>query len=194
MVCYALPNEDYLTQWTIAIIKEITHHCVNTATPFWTIMDESIPGWQYNQCIIPLIRGAISHFHYDHCQKVPFKELGLLPEHDLANTTWYEIALDVFRLWSTKIEHFNSEFYALKCIGITTNLVELVHSDTKASEEIVTKFNKYGLLDIQDQYKLFMIIVVSSQDTPLPIFLGHWESIQMTNQNPQSNSVCKCMH
>ncbi len=68
--------------------------------------------------------------------------MGLLPERDLTNTPWYEVAVDLIGPWT---EHFNGEFYALTCIDTTTNLVELTCIDTKSSDAIARKFENTWL-------------------------------------------------
>ncbi len=57
--------------------------------------------------------------------------MGLLPKCNLTNTLLYKAAFDPIGPWSAKIEHFNSEFYALTCIDTTTNLVEIACIDSK---------------------------------------------------------------
>ncbi len=66
--------------------------------------------------------------------------MGLLPECDLTNTLWYEVAVDLIGPWNAKTEHFNGEFYVLTFIDTTTNLVELTCIDTKLSDSIARKF------------------------------------------------------
>ncbi len=36
--------------------------------------------------------------------------MGLLPEHDLTNTPWYEVAVDLIGPWTANTEHFYGEF------------------------------------------------------------------------------------
>ncbi len=68
--------------------------------------------------------------------------MGLLPEHNLTNTLWYEGAVDLIGLWSAKAEY---EFYALMCIDATINLVKLVCIDTKLRDAIARKFENTWL-------------------------------------------------
>ncbi len=85
------------------------------------------------------------HCNYYQCFKIPCKGMELLLEHDLTNTPWHEVAVDLIGPWSAKTEHFNGELYALICIDTTTNLVELVCTDTKSSDAIARKFKNTWL-------------------------------------------------
>ncbi len=69
--------------------------------------------------------------------------MGLLLDCDLTNTPWYDVAVNLIGPWTAKTDHFNGEFYALKCIDTTTNLVELACIDTKSSDAIARKFKKH---------------------------------------------------
>ncbi len=79
------------------------------------------------------------------CVKIPCKGMGLLPEHDLTNTLWYKVAINLIGPWTAKIDHFNGEFYALTCIDTTTNIVELTCNNTKSSDAIARKFENTWL-------------------------------------------------
>ncbi len=71
--------------------------------------------------------------------------MGLLPEHDLTNKPWYEVAINLIGPWTAKTGHFNGEFYALTCIDTTTNLVEVDCINTKSSDAIARKFENTWL-------------------------------------------------
>ncbi len=71
--------------------------------------------------------------------------MGLLPEHDLTNKPWYEVAINLIGPWTAKTGHFNGEFYALTCIATTTKLVELAHINTKSSDATARKFKNTWL-------------------------------------------------
>ncbi len=81
--------------------------------------------------------------------------MGLLPEHDLANTLWYKVAVNLIGPWT-----------ALTCIDTTTNFVELVLGNLKI----------LGLLNTKDWHKSSMTMAANSQDMPLPMFCMFWES------------------
>ncbi len=69
----------------------------------------------------------------------------LLPEINLTNKPWYEVAVDLIGPWTAKTDHFNGEFYALTCIDTTIHLVELTCIITKASDVIARKFENTWL-------------------------------------------------
>ncbi len=95
----------------------------------------------------PDIRKHVDDFHCgcSQCVKIPYKKIGLLPELDLTNTPWHDVAIDLIGLQSAKAEHFNGEFYTSTCIDTTNNLVEQIHIDTKSSDAIAKKFEQIWL-------------------------------------------------
>ncbi len=68
--------------------------------------------------------------------KIPCKGMVLLLKCDLTNTFWYEVNVGLIGPCSAKLEHFQGKVYALICIDTTTNLVELVCTDSKSSSAI----------------------------------------------------------
>ncbi len=71
--------------------------------------------------------------------------MGLLPEHDLTNTLWYEGTFDLIGTLSGKTEHFDCASYAFTYIDTTTNLVELIHIDMNPIDVIARKFENTWL-------------------------------------------------
>ncbi len=140
----------------------------------------------------------VDDFHCDFCQcvKTPCKGMGLIPEHDLTNTLWYEVAVNLIGLWTAKADHFNGEFYALTYIDTFTNLVELVCIDTKSSDAIARKFEntwlaKYPRLVqvVHDNGGNFTGYAFASLLHVLRI-----KDISTTSKNPQLNAVCEHIH
>ena len=122
--------------------------------------------------------------------------MGLLPEHDLTNTPWYEVAVDLIGPWTAKTDHFNGEFYALTCIDTTTKLVELTCIDTKSSDAIARKFENTWLAQyprparvVHDNGGKFTGYAFASLLCALNI-----KDISTTSKNPQSNAICERMH
>ncbi len=74
----------------------------------------------------PNVRKSIDDIHCKNCQqtKIPQKRLGVQPGNDLTNTPYYDVTVGVIGPQSSKSEHFNGEFYALRCMDANTNLVE----------------------------------------------------------------------
>ncbi len=62
--------------------------------------------------------------------------MGLLPKHDLTNTPWYEVVINLIGLWTAMTDQANGDFYALMCIDTTTNPVELTCIDIKSTANI----------------------------------------------------------
>ncbi len=122
--------------------------------------------------------------------------MGLLPEHDLTNTPWYEVTVNLIGSWSAKTEHFSGEFYALTCIDTTTNVVEIVYIDTKSSAAIARKFEQTLLV----QYPRLICVILDNGGefkgyafTCLLGLLGI-KDVPTTSKNLQSNAMCKQMH
>ncbi len=108
IVCHALPNKDCLTQWKIAITKEMV-------TPYSILTNSGCKRSHMTiqaRCYHLDIQKRVDNFHCNYCQcvKIPCKEMGLLPEYDLTNMPWYEVAVDLVGPWSAKTEHFNENF------------------------------------------------------------------------------------
>ncbi len=91
IVCHALPNENRLTQWKIALTKEMVlplikwYHCI-LAHPGRKRSRMTIQARYYH----PDIWKQVDNFHCEYCQcvKIPCKGMGLLPDRDLTNTPW----------------------------------------------------------------------------------------------------------
>ncbi len=122
--------------------------------------------------------------------------MGLLPEHDLTNTLWDKVAINLIGPWTAKTDHFNGEFSALTCIDTTTNLVERVCTDTKSSDGIARKFENTWLAQYQ---RLAWVIHNSDSEftgyefASLSCVLGI-KDIVTTSKNPQFNAICEHMH
>ncbi len=108
--------------------------------------------------------------------KFPAKKFGLLPECNLTNTPWYEVAVNLIGPWTAKTDQFNGEFCALTCIDTTTNLIDLTPVDTNSSDSIAIKFENTWLAQCQRPAQVPMIMVANSQGMPLPASLVFWES------------------
>ncbi len=142
IVCHALPDENHLTQWKIALTKEVVISLIK-----WYYCILAHPGWKRSRITIQAryyhtdIRKHVNIFHCDFCQlvKLPHKGMGLLPECNFTNTPWYEVVINLIGPWTAKTDQFSGAFYALTCIDTTTNLLERVHIDTKSSDAIARK-------------------------------------------------------
>ncbi len=102
--------------------------------------------------------------------------MGLLPECNLTNTPWYEVAIDLIGPWTAKTDAFNGEFYALICIDTTTNIIELSCIDTKSGVLLQENSKTPGWLDTHDRHELSMIMAANSQGMLLPASSMFWGS------------------
>ncbi len=95
----------------------------------------------------PHFRTTSDKFWCDHYQwiKIPSHGLGLLLEHDLSDIPWFDIAINLILQWSAKQNVSIVTYCALTCIYTTTNLVNLVHTDSKVSELVTYKFEQLWL-------------------------------------------------
>ncbi len=101
----ALPIENYLTQWKIALTKEMViplikwYHCI-LAHPSWKRSRMTIQARYYHQDI----QKHVDNFHRDFCEhvKIPCRGMGLLPEHNLTNTPWYEVVVNHIGQWTAR--------------------------------------------------------------------------------------------
>ncbi len=198
ILCHASPSEDGDTQWKISITKEMVVPLIKW---FHTILAH--PGLKCSRMTLQAhyyhldIWQQVDKFHCDYFQHVknPCKGMGWIPEHNLTNTLWYKVVVDLIGPWSAKTENFNSEFYTLTCIDTATNLVELARIDTKSSDAIAGKFEQTWL----DQYPRLCVIhdnggkFTGYAFTQLLCLLGI-RDVPITSKNPQSNALYEQMH
>ena len=90
----------------------------------------------------PNMRGQIDNYVYANCQqhKLDGKGYGLLPERELREQPFEEVAVDIIGPWKIQGRGKGYEFNALTCIDTLTNLVELVRIDNKTAQHIRSKF------------------------------------------------------
>ena len=96
----------------------------------------------------PLLRRTIDDFACDACQrnKRPGPGHGLLPERDVEQVPWSEVAADLIGPWTIKLPNKETrQVFALAIIDTASNLVELVKIDNKTSAHIRRKFHNTWL-------------------------------------------------
>ena len=88
------------------------------------------------------MRRQINNYHCTECQrhKQDGKGYGLLPERELREQPFNEVAVDLIGPWKVQVRGRGYEFKALTSIDPVTNLVELTRIDNATSEEITRKF------------------------------------------------------
>ena len=144
------------------------------------------------------LRDVIDEFQCAHCQKhkLDGRGYGLLPERDLKEQPFEEVAVDLIGPWKVQINGKPYEFNALTAIDTVTNLVEIVRIDRKNSEHIASKFAHAWLA----RYPWPKRCVHDNGGE----FVG-WEfqellqkctikDVPTTSRNPQANSICERMH
>ncbi len=141
----------------------------------------------------PYISRQVDKFNPNYCHhvKFPCKGMGLLSKCDLTITPWYKVDVDLIRPWSAKKENFSGEFYALTCIYTTTILVELVYIDYHCKDIWKTRLACY--------LRLMHIIHNNGGEFTGDAFthllhILNIKDVSTTSKNPQSNTMCKCMH
>ena len=84
----------------------------------------------------------IDNYICANCQhhKLDGKEYGLLPECELREQPFEEVAVDLTGPWKIQVRGKAYELNSLTYIGTVTNLVELVRIDNKTSQHIASKF------------------------------------------------------
>ncbi len=77
--------------------------------------------------------------------KLAGRGYGLLPEREVWNAPWEEIAIDLIGPWKVKVNGQQVEFNSLTCIDIALILVGLICIDNKTAEHIRDKFTQSWL-------------------------------------------------
>ena len=90
----------------------------------------------------PALKTKVRSFKCELCQKhkLPGKGYGLLPERELKEQPFDEVAVDLIGPWEVKMGNTKLEFKALTIIDPVTNLTELVRVKDKTAKEVSKKF------------------------------------------------------
>ena len=83
------------------------------------------------------MRRYIDNYRCTDCQhqKIYCKGYGLIPERELREQPFEEVAVDFIDLWKVQLRGKPYEFNALTCTDTVPNLVELVRVDHKTSQQ-----------------------------------------------------------
>ena len=146
----------------------------------------------------PALKTKVRSFRCDLCQKhkLPGKGYGLLPERELKEQPFDEVAVDLIGPWEVKIGNTLCNFQALTIIDPVTNLTELVRIKDKTAQEISKKFSQTWLTRypwpmkcIHDNGGEFtgwefqdLLEQCNIEDTPT------------TSRNPTANAICERMY
>ena len=107
-----------------------------------------------------------------------------------------EVAVDLIRPWSIKVNSQELVFHALTCIDTVTNLAEVIHIENKTSAHISMLFenhwlSRYPCLSrcIHDNDGEFTGVPFSCMLTVNGI-----KDVTTTIKNPQVNVICERLH
>ena len=144
------------------------------------------------------MRSMIDKFVCEHCQKhkLPGKGYGLLPERELKEQPFEEVAVDLVGPWKVNIGKKEHTFLALTIIDTVTNLTEVVRVDNKESETIARKFaqtylshNPWPQRCVLDHGGEF-----TGREFQQLLEKCHIKDVPTTSRNPTANSICERMH
>ena len=199
VLCYVKPGKDKDEYWKIVIpnkllIPTIKWYHIITGHSGWNRLYMTIGARYYH----PALKTEVRRFKCDACQKhkIPGKGYGLLPERELKEQPFDEVAVDLIGPWEVKIGNKNCVFKALTIIDPVTNLTELVRIDDKTSQEISKKFSQTWLTRYPWPMKCIhdnggestgwefqqLLEQCNIKDTPT------------TSRNPTANAICERMH
>jgi transposase InsO family protein len=146
----------------------------------------------------PEMRKFIDRYACDACQryKLSGPGYGLLPERNVRETPWDDVAVDMIGPWNVPIGDRIVQFKALTIIDPVTNLTELVRVSNKTSAHVASKFEQTWLARypfpknvIHDNGGEFtgwefqrLLEKLNIKDEPI------------TSKNPQSNAIVERMH
>jgi len=199
IICHVKPGDNADTQWKIALATEMLQPTID-----WYHNILGHPGSKRLRLALECryyhmeLRKHIDRYQCEHCQrhKLDGPGYGLLPEREIKEMPFEEVAVDLIGPWTIKVNNRVLEFNALTCIDPVTNLVELVRIDTKTSQHIRDKFEQTWLSRYPWPTKCIHDLGGE--------FIGHEfqtllercaiKDVPTTSKNPQSNSICERMH
>ena len=197
ILCYVKNGSDPEMQWRITLPQQML---LSVVQYFHTVLGH--PGTSRMRLTLqaryyhPLLRKIIDDFACDACQrnKRPGPGYGLLPERDVEQVPWSEVACDLIGPWTMKLPRKETrEVFALTIIDTASNLVELVKIENKTSAHIRRKFHNTWLARypcpkriIHDNGGEFTGFPFANLLETLDI-----KSVPTTSKNPQSNAICE---
>jgi len=199
IICHVKPGDDAETQWKIALAQNMLQPTIEW---YHTILGH--PGSKRLRMALECryyhmeLRRHVDRYHCDACRrhKLDGPGWGLLPERDMKEMPFEEVAVDLIGPWTIKVAGRVLEFNALTCIDPVTNLVELVRIDRKTSQHIRDKFEQTWLS--RYPWPTRCIHDLGGE------FIGHEfqlllercsiKDVPTTSKNPQSNAICERMH
>ncbi len=199
IICYSKDIASRNSKWRIALPKKMVKTTIK-----WFHIVTGHPGSKKLRLTLeqryyhPEMRRYIDAYKCADCQhnKLDGKGYGLLPERELREQPFEEVAVDLIGPWKVQVRGKPYEFNALTCIDTVTNLVELIRVDRKTSEHITNRFAQSWMA----RYPWPTRCVHDNGGE----FVG-WEfqefldkcnvkDVPTTSRNPQSNAICERMH
>jgi len=199
IICYVKPHNDRHMQWKVALARSILkptiqwfHHVLNH--PGSKRLRMTMQTRYYH----PELRRYIDKHVCDTCQrhKLEGPGYGLLPQRDLKEQPFEEVAVDLIGPWSIEVANEKLTFNALTCIDTVTNLVELVRIDNKSSQHIRNKFEQTWLARYPWPRRCIHDKGGEFTGEPFQRLLEATfiKDVCSTSKNPQSNAICERMH
>lgn len=199
ILVHTKPGDNPDTQWKIAlplnmIPQTIAFYHAILGHPGNKRLRESLQARYYH----PQLRSFCERHHCDVCQreKLDGPGYGHLPEREMHEAPWTEVAVDCIGPWKIEVNGQECELNALTCIDTCTNLVELVRLDNKTAEHCRDKFSQSWLARyplptrcVHDNGKEFVGYEFQRRLEVLGI-----KDVATTSRNPQSNAICERMH
>ena len=199
VLCYVRAGKDKDKSWKIVLPDKLLKSTIKwfhivTGHSGWNRLYMTISARYYN----PALKTEVRRFRCAACQKhkLSGKGYGLLPERELKEQPFDEVAVDLIGPWEVKVGNKQCVFKALTIIDPVTNLTELVRVKDKTAKEVAGKFSQTWLT----RYPWPMKCIHDNGGE----FTG-WEFQQLleqcnikdtptTSRNPTANAICERMH
>lgn len=199
IIVHTKPGDNPDTQWKIAlplnmIPQTITFYHSILGHPGSKRLRDSLQSRYFH----PQLRSFCERFHCDICQreKLDGPGYGHLPEREMKEAPWTEVAVDCIGPWTIEVNGQQCELKALTCIDTVTNLVELVRLDNGTAEHCRDKFTQAWLARyplparcVHDNGGEFTGYEFQRRLEVLGI-----KDVPTTSRNPQANAICERMH
>ena len=199
VLCHVKPGDDPQTGWKIALPTAMV---LPTIRWFHEVLGH-VGGKRLRLTLNcryfhPQMRRFIDEYACDSCQrnKLSGRGYGLLPERNIRETPFDDVAVDLIGPWKVDIGNQEVEFKALTCIDPVTNLTELIRVSRKTSAHIRAKFEQAWLARypwprncIHDNGGEF-----TGEEFQLLLQQLNIKDVPITSKNPQGNSIVERMH
>ena len=143
IICHVKPGDDAETQWKIALAQNMLQPTIEW---YHTILGH--PGSKRLRMALECryyhmeLRRHVDRYNCDACRrhKLDGPGWGLLPERDMKEMPFEEVAVDLIGPWTIKINGEDQAFSALTIVDVDTNLPEAVRIENKTAQYISQMF------------------------------------------------------